>query len=82
MDVGVEVGEGQGHPWERTLPPISLAPVPRAGPSTPPSPRTFTRHPSPWLLGNTAKGLMQIPPLQAQPQNPGPVPALELQGPY
>lgn len=81
MDVGAEVREGQSNPWEEeTLPPISLAPVPRTGSN--PSPSSENSHKaSPWLLGNLAKGLMQITLLQALPQNPGPVPALELQGP-
>lgn len=64
----------------KTLPPISLAPAPRAGSSTPPSSENFHKA-SPWLLGNLAKGLTQIALLQAQLQNPGPVPALEPQGP-
>lgn len=64
----------------KTLPLISLAPVPRAGSSTPPSSENFHKV-SRRLLGNLAKGLTQITLLQAQLQNPGPVPALELQGP-
>lgn len=36
----------------------------------------------PWAAGEPGQRLMQIPLLQAQPQNPGSVPALELQGPF
>lgn len=76
----MDVGEGQGNPWEEeTLPPVSLAPVPRTGSNPPPSSKNIHKV-SPRLLGNLAKGLTQITLLQAQPQNPGPVPALELQG--
>lgn len=64
----------------KTRPLVSLAPFPKAGSSTPPSSENFHKVP-PWLLGNLAKGLTHITLLQAQLQNPGPVPALELQGP-
>lgn len=42
MAVGVEVGEGRGSPLEEgTLPPISLAPVPRTGSDPLPSPKNI-----------------------------------------
>lgn len=52
---------------------------PGQAPTLLPLPRTFTRYPH-WLLRNLAKELTQITLLQAQPQNLGLVPALELQG--
>lgn len=56
MDVGVEVGQDQGNPWEEeTLPPISLAPVPRIGSNPPPSSKNIHKV-SPLAAGDPGQG--------------------------
>lgn len=56
MATGAEVGEGQGSPWEEeTVPPISLATVPRISSNPPPSSKNIHKV-SPLAAGEPGQG--------------------------